>query len=103
MGFFANLTQGTVRASTWLFMSNGNSIATSQRARDAVTGTVRPAGDYTQVARTIDGPTTPTVGGTAASAIQSGGGAPSAQQQQINDEFFGRGNITGDPNYNPRR
>ncbi len=101
MGFFGNLVQGTVRIVTYPFMSNGNSVAASQRARDGVDGVTRPAGDYTSAARAIDGPTTPTVGGTAATALQRGSGG--TQQQNINDEFFGRGNITGDPNYNPRR
>ena len=98
MGFFGDLVQGSVRLITLPFMSRGNSVAASQRVRDRINGTTRPADQYTAVANAIDN-SGPTVAGRAATGVQAAGGIrPNPQQRQVNDEFFGRGNITGDPN-----
>lgn len=100
MGFFGDLVQGTVRLVTMPFVSRGRSIVASQRARDNVEGTRRSEDTYVAVQQEIDRVRNngPTIGGTAASGIQAAGGHQSnPQQQQVNDEFFGRGNITGNP------
>lgn len=56
MGIIGAIAQGTVRIATFPVMSEGNSIAASQKVRDSVDGTPRSATEYTAVANYIDNP-----------------------------------------------
>ena len=99
MGFFQDLAMGVGTPYRMIFHGESHTRAATNMGRFLYGSRGASDAQWDAAIRREEGGGPTTVGGAAAGSVQTGGGnPPSPQQNIVNDEFFGNGNITGDPN-----